>query len=299
MRRRGFGGILSAIARDVARAQRQAEANRKRQLRAQAQQMREALREERQLHLVTERQTRQDERAARQQYWEDRIAEAAARNAELQNRIEKLRGILTYTLSVNDTIHFDDLRIKDLCPVFSPPPELLTPKSIPQKEVFLATVKTPGKVSQLLPWVKSRHQRELAAAEARYEEALRKYGEEDEQRQTQLASLRANYERSKQVFDQKVKQRDQEVDELEAAYRAGEPEVVATYNTMVLERSEYPDGFPQEFQVAYVPESKQLVIEYEIPAPAMIPSVAEYRYVKTRDIIDEKLRKPAEIKDLY
>jgi restriction system protein len=51
---------------------------------------------------------------------------------------------------------------------------------------------------------------------------------------------------------------------------------------MVLERSEYPEGFSQQFHLACVPESKELVIEYELPLPEIIPTAAEFRYVKVR-----------------
>jgi restriction system protein len=68
---------------------------------------------------------------------------------------------------------------------------------------------------------------------------------------------------------------------------------------MVLERSRYPDGFPQEFRVGFVPEPKELVIDYELPTGKVIPSVLEYRYVKSKDVIEEKARKASELKDLY
>ena len=33
------------------------------------------------------------------------------------------------------------------------------------------------------------------------------------------------------------------------------------------------------------------MIEYQVPGPSIIPLVQEYRYVKNRDVIEEKLRK--------
>ena len=51
--------------------------------------------------------------------------------------------------------------------------------------------------------------------------------------------------------------------------------------------------------LAYLPEPKELVIEYELPTTNIIPMVAEYKYVKSRDTIDTKARKATEIKDLY
>jgi hypothetical protein len=68
---------------------------------------------------------------------------------------------------------------------------------------------------------------------------------------------------------------------------------------MVLERSEYPDGFPQNFDLAYRPAEKELLIEYELPSVNVIPTIGEYKYVKTRDAVDEKPRKQTEIKELY
>jgi restriction system protein len=107
------------------------------------------------------------------------------------------------------------------------------------------------------------------------------------------------YKEAQQAFEQKVQQRNQEVTEFEKAYQEGDPSAISAYCTMVLERSEYPDGFPQEFRVAYVPESKQLVIEYELPNAGIVPHVAEYKYVKTKDNIEEKARKVSDIKTLY
>lgn len=95
-------------------------------------------------------------------------------------------------------------------------------------------------------------------------------------------------------------QRNTEVDEFESSYRSKEPDAVVAYNEMVLARSEYPaEGFPQKFRVAYNSESSELVVEYDLPEVQVIPSETEYRYVKTRDSIESKSRKPPEIKQLY
>jgi restriction system protein len=83
------------------------------------------------------------------------------------------------------------------------------------------------------------------------------------------------------------------------AYSAGERQAIIAYCTMVLERSEYPEGFPQEFRIAYSSDSKELVIDYELPTKGVVPTAQEFRYVKAKDRIEEKPRKTSEIKDLY
>jgi restriction system protein len=133
----------------------------------------------------------------------------------------------------------------------------------------------------------------------RYEQALKTCEAAEAERLIRLNQAQKEYEDAKQGFLLKKQQRNQEVNELEATYQSGEPSTVITYNTMVLERSEYPEGFPQQFHLAYVPESKELVIEYELPCPDIIPAAAEFRYIKARDVIEKRPLKPADIRALY
>ena len=68
---------------------------------------------------------------------------------------------------------------------------------------------------------------------------------------------------------------------------------------MVLERSSYPDGFPDGISVAYTAASKQIVVERELPTSEIVPTTAEFRCARSNDTITEKRRKPAEIKEFY
>ena len=75
---------------------------------------------------------------------------------------------------------------------------------------------------------------------------------------------------------------------------------MAAYNEMVLARSEHPtEGFQQNFRIAYNPDSSELIVEYDQPEVQAIPKEAEHRYIKTKDAIESKARKPAKIKRLY
>jgi restriction system protein len=100
-------------------------------------------------------------------------------------------------------------------------------------------------------------------------------------------------------FETKKVQRNAEVEEFMHRYIDADPEAVSAYTTMVLERSSYPDDFPHEFEIAYVPASRQVVVEYELPGYAVIPAVSAYRYIKSRDAIEEKSRRNGESVDLY
>jgi restriction system protein len=150
-------------------------------------------------------------------------------------------------LTVNDAISFDSLRIKEQYPPFAPPREITANYPKPSREQFLSAVKAPGLFGKIVPGAKAKHERALGEAEARYQAALNEYNMAAAERRARLDMLKADYDRSREAFILKRHQRNGEVDELESAYRAGEGEAIVAYSTMVLERSEYPDGFPRSF----------------------------------------------------
>ena len=239
-RRGSFNSLLTSIAREQARVERE-----------------------------NNRQRVQAERAYKSSYLMTRSDETNVNNQLLKERINALRGILEHALYVNNSISFNSLRIK----IDFPPPPIV--------DTFTSNIKKPSGLEKFIPGSEAKYQTALQAAKEKYQSELNNYNEE------------------KKAFELKVQQRNLEVDEFENAYINGDSSAITTYNSMVLERSEYPDEFPQEFRLAYVPEPKELIIEYELPDKSVIPSVAEYRYIKSRDVIEEKPRKATEIKEIY
>ena len=119
---------MKAVARDAARASREAETNYKRLLKAQAAQIKEAERQnrreeiaERRLIAQTEKEIKQLEKEARQQYVADRIEESEEKNEANANYNRELNKILEKTLDIDDTIEFDSLRVMEEFPPFTPP----------------------------------------------------------------------------------------------------------------------------------------------------------------------------------
>lgn len=298
-RRSGFTGLLSAMARDVARQQRAAEAQRRRDIRENEAANRNAIRAAARLQRESRMTQVQAEKDARDQYVEERVNEVEGLNSDLQERVSALKGLLAHTLQTDDSIAFASLRIADDRPAFQIPPDLRSPHTKPDRESFLGRVATPGRLKALLPGAKRKHQLELEQAEREYNSAQQQWEVAERTRKSKIETLRLQHDKSVLAFQQKRDQRNSEVSELEQSYAAGDPEAIVAYNNMVLERSDYPDGFPQEFRLAYVPDSKQLVIEYELPGLEIVPQVLEYRYVKTKDEITEKPRKGVEVKELY
>lgn len=280
-RRSSFDGVLNAIARGVARSQRMAASERKRAIRA------------------AQREAIANAKESKLKYLESRIEEVAGINSHLEEQLAEYSTILQQTLTIDDTIDFDSLRIKEIFPPFVVPKDLSIAANQPLEQSYFNTVAKPSIFAKLIPGWAERYERAIALAKAQFQSDHDKWQAYELKRVGRIDILKKDYDNSLESFNLKVRYRDNEVDELKRTYFAADPSAVATYNNMVLERSSYPENFPQEFRLAYVPESKELVIDYELPQPSIVPKVEEYRYVKSKDKIEEKLRKVTSLKEIY
>ncbi len=291
-RKSSLTGVLTAVAREAARQQR----NQQRQAAA-------AQRLAARNAAAWERESRRARAAAdkeeRTRYLEGRVVEVDGLNAELAAQLDGLREILTKTLRADDKIAFSSLQITEEYGAFTPPSELAAPATRPDREAYLRTVQVPGRLARLIPGAKKRHLEDLQEADERFEADDDRWRTGEAERAARLSAARAEYDAKRAAFELKKAQRNCEVAELEKAYRGGDPEAIVSYNTMVLERSKYPEDFPQEFQLAYVPDSRQIVVEYELPPPTVVPPVSTYSYVKSKDEIRETARKAAESREIY
>ncbi|MCI0607626.1 MAG: restriction endonuclease [Anaerolineae bacterium] len=287
-RRSGFSGLITTTARIAARRER------------------EQIKQRRDTQRAAERARKQEiklraqaDKDAKQRYLESRMQETEDLNKELTHTISELSNILEHTLTFDDTISFDSLRIHDKFPELELPPELQKEPAPTTREEYFSKISKPSAIDRLIPGWERRYQKKIEEAEKRFKEYQEKFEAFVSKRNIKIAELQENFNKERQTFDINVQQKNQEVDEFENAYKSGDPTAITAYYSMVLERSDFPDRFPQEFRIAYVPEPKELVIEYELPNRGIIPPVAEFKYTKTKDSIDEKTRKASEIKDLY
>lgn len=268
--RRSFTGLLNQIDRDAARQRRRTEAEKRHRVRAQTQADRTAERA-RAIHA----------KELKDRYVESRIAEAEDATAELADRVLELTTILNHTLSIDDTINFEILKDKNEFPPFQPGSTNGSANSQRASVAFTPLAKPPALLRKLIPALQSRY--EVRAAE----------------QQRLLQAERQEYEQKKEEHDTRVAIQHQEIDDFRVAYQTGDPKAIVGYCSMVLERSSYPDGFPQEFRAAYVPDSKQLVVDYELPTPDIVPDTIEYRYVKSKNDIQKKSRRVSDMRELY
>ena len=85
----------------------------------------------------------------------------------------------------------------------------------------------------------------------------------------------------------------------EAAFNAHGPEAFVAAVQRALATSVYPEGLDGSCAAQYIPESRELLVEYELPRQDVIPAVTGYRYAKAKDIVQPEPRKKPEINRLY
>ena len=145
----------------------------------------------------------------------------------------------------------------------------------------------------------ARFEQQADSARADYAQAIERYTAAEAERRRQLAGQRAAHDAGAAAFAAAVAEHNAGVDQFQRDCRAGDPDAVARFCTLVLDSSAYPEGFPHQTRTVYRPDPKEAVIEWELPPQSVIPLDRDYRYVATRDAIDALPRAEKEIKELY
>lgn len=258
--------------------------------RQQAAQRREAER----LARERDRQAKAEEKARQQRHIEDQIGLADRRTSEVEAAISRLDSILSEVLS-NRPLSIDDFFVTVHAPPFAAG-ALAHQEPPPVWSDFEPEL--PGFIARFINGP-SRHEQNLDLARQRYEHEVTEHSRRESRRIADLAAARASHAEHVKALNQAAQAKNQKLEITKAALRVGDPTAVEWFISQVLEASEYPNGFPRSFQVAYRPENRDVVIELELPLSSVIPAVRGYKYVKARDAIEPVPRSQTEIKQRY
>jgi restriction system protein len=241
--------------------------------RAERVRIREAQRQQR----IKEQETRRMNKLEQLSYVASRESETQSENVLITRQIEELDTILSSRLDQDPCVDFkllfktaDETEL-DKDPNLRPPKEPVLKNYLPSR---------PNVFVRWFPGIMSGYRRRVADAKRVFDAAQEAYD-------------RAVQERSKalRLLQKKVQEHNNTVIEFARSYTLGVPEAVTAYFELVLGRSPYPDVFPPARRVAYVPESKQLVVEFELPTFVdAVPVTEKFRYIKKTDEIVEVKR---------
>jgi len=248
-------------------------------------------------------QQKADEKADKQAYLAMKLAEVDELNASLKCVYAELDGILESTLSIDDYVDLETLRITDdKFPAFDPgelgeetpkvkelilPPEpMFNPPSAPSGISGLFGNK---KHAELVQTLRNEFEHEVEAWKLNVQQLKAEY-------QTQLSAREAI--EKKRVSDleaatlqhlEKCKsdaeRSNQELDALIRDLAFDVPDAVDEYISIVMGNSVYPDAFQVSTTHSFDLSTREIAISVSIPGPEIVPTTKEYKYVKAQDAI--------------
>jgi restriction system protein len=238
-----------------------------------------------------------DEKARHRRYLEHREEEVRELNAHLDQTVSTLSQILTERIRAKDwPLNFDS--VKD--PAALPPFDTKGADKAALAPALEDFMPTPPRLLQRLFNEGRRHYEEKAElARVAFKKASKKHATAELARKLRLVQARKDYAASCEAIEAKAAIHNAEIDALRRRYFNAQPEAVATYYSMVFGNDTLPEGFPTAAKFAFVPESKQLVIERELPISDVVPDVTIYRYVKGRDKIESSPRAMSQRHSIY
>lgn len=257
---------------------------------------------------IASQQAAQTAKQQKEMYVAQRKAEAAELTEAAAARIREINGILGATLTVNDAVSIDQLYPTEQYPAFVPPlAPILQPPVPPNREYFFRGAPiNPGLLERLFGIGKASRMAKLQATEnqfqyawAQFQYEVRNIGQAQAAYEASLQAAHQQWLAGKAAFDAELATKRAQVDNFRQGYSQGDQSAIEAYCSMVLTRSNYGDSFPQEFQLLYAGQSKELVVQYELPAIGVVPEVKEYRYVQSSDKFTEVPLRPKERSSIY
>jgi len=251
------------------------------------------------------------------------IEAANLKTKEVENDLNEIENLLIHTLSIDDTIQWHKLKDRrkftekgpaeflegTLNNITRPVKDKITSFPLKQErnhKKFRVKLTFFDKLSSL-----SRQKKEMMAND-KYMSALKSWERRcneiimaDKKNKDDYKQSLADYERMRKYYiEENRKQVDEwekrkeeflrnqneynsKIDQLKDSYLSKQQNAIIEYCRRVLTNSEYPDSFPQNFELEYNPTNGILIVEYELPSIECFPNVKEVKYIAARKELKE------------
>ena len=283
-KRKNLAGTLAQLQREAARAQVARE-------RAQVAAVRQAEAAQRAYGRASAAEQKEQKRV----YLEARQTQVDLDNDHLDEMVGELQSLLVDCLKTVGPLELGSFKRPPELPVWQPS-AIDTAEAPPAHR---SPPPAPSGLHKLSRRAKDAYDEQLAALEAQYQQAMAESALREKQRRDALARARAVFEDKIAAANAAAAAQHAEIDQLHAQLDAGDAAGILGYFALVLEASSYPPPIVPKARLALVPESKQLVIEYELPQIDAVPTVGQYRYKKATDKVTSTSRPAAQRKSLY
>lgn len=261
--------------------------------------------------------------------------DANIRTEEAQQALEEIDNLLIHTLSIDDTIQWHKLKDRKKFTEKNPGDFLegtLSNISKPVKGNLLSLPQKPERNSSeyqieitlfdklfssrrikkekfvddkynyaISNWEKQCKEIELKNSQIKkefennnieYENKRKHYIDENNR-------LVESWEKRKAEFYKQQEEYNSKIDKLKEAYLNQSEEAITEYCERVLSNSEYPDSFPQKFEIDYNPANKILIVEYELPSIECFPKIKDVKYIAARKELKETFISDSQLNKMF
>lgn len=231
------------------------------------------------------------------------IEETNSMTEEATKALSQIDNLLIHTLSINDKVDWEVLKKKEKYSEKKPS----KPNKSSHKEYPFAPTKESPQFTFFEKIFKSKKERKIKELEGKYLAACSAWEEQkklidkfNQQLDNDFENILKKWENSvlewekrKSAFLQEQDAFNSKIDKMKEAYLSQNVDSIVEYCDMVLNNSEYPASFPKSFELEYNPDTRILIVEYELPSIDCFPKVKEVKYlVSKKELKETRIAEP-------
>lgn len=241
-----------------------------------------------------------EERAKNRQ---SKTEEARERSNQALEATKAIENILAHTLVVDDAIDWEALKDKSEFPKPKPQLPQLLVAPLPLSKTDSRYQPEIGLLDNIFS---SRKRKKIDDAKILFKNDFDKWEELKKDIDSKNTVLEEQYQNDlkqwgieEQDFLNRQQEKNLAIEKRKKQYLDKSPDTIKEYCELVLSSSEYPDYFPQEFDLDYNSETKILIVDYSLPSVDDIPRLKEVKYVKSKDELVEVFLAESTVDKLY
>lgn len=123
--------------------------------------------------------------------------------------------------------------------------------------------------------------------------------EKNKQAEDNHKKLMEQWQEREKAYLEKRDKKNGKILKMKEAYFEQESEAIKYLCEIVLSKSDYPDNFPQEYEVDYNADTKTLIVDYLLPSKDSVPTLKEVKYIVSQDKMKEKHLSESALNKMY
>ncbi len=230
---------------------------------------------------------------------------AQERTHATQTEWEALETLLQTTIQGEYVRDWERLKKTDAFPKSRPRKQEFTPELTPPKPEPVPF--RPTLLERIVPPLRRRHveghtkkyKSKLGSWEAQAESVTARNDAAKQANEQQHKEALAQYAREREHFELEQREWNEKVDQQRTLFLARDPHAMLSYWNDLFSDQPYPDGWPDDVRLDYIPETKTLLVDYELPHIDLFPRIKEVRYINSRKEFKETPIPESQRKKLY